>query len=344
MAWRWLWSTVVVSRTAGMTGPVRRRSTVAPWCGSGTCSMVTPGSGGGRLSGPPRWVGSPVGPRPCRPSTPVPCQRCGGGPARRCGRSVRIPSRSGPCPRRRRTVRRAFPPDGGPCGGAPPSSRPPAPGPSPCRPRRASRRWTPPGPGPRRGGRARCVPFRRGSGRHGSDGVSGLPVVRHPGRRHRRDMRGRPVDADAGEDREAVVAHHPPDVRRPGVGGPADPPVPRHRRLPQPAVTVIPHGAGRDRAGFTGAAGHPRSGTGRAAAGPSPPRAGGSGRPTRSARACGAFAAAGRDLPCASRRSSRPHRPRASGWRPATPDRRAAASHLGVRESKCTGPYRMSAR
>ncbi len=154
---------------------------------------------------------------------------------------------------------------------------------------------------PGSGGRAppaRCPP-------PGVGGPAGPPVPRR-----RRPCGGAEADraGDAVALRSYPVAH-----LAAGRSHPSRWMVPRHRRLPQPAVTVIPHGAG-----FTGAAGHPGSGTGRAAAGPGQPRA--------------------------SRRFPRPHRPRASGWRPASPDRRAAASHPGVRESKCTGLYRMSDR
>ncbi len=90
-----------------------------------------------------------------------------------------------------------------------------------------------------------------GAGRDGSDGVSGLLVVRHPVRRHRRDMRGQSVDADAGD--AVALRAYPVAHLAAGRSRPSRRMAPRHRRLPQPAVTVIPHGAGRDRAGFTGA-------------------------------------------------------------------------------------------
>ncbi len=65
---------VVVSRTAGMPGPVRRRSTVAPWCGSGIYRMVTPGPAAGGFPARPggkdhrRVLTHAVHPRPSHAS------------------------------------------------------------------------------------------------------------------------------------------------------------------------------------------------------------------------------------------------------------------------------------
>ncbi len=66
-----------------------------------------------------------------------------------------------------------------------------------------------------------------GAGRHGAHGTARLPTVRHPRRRHGRDLRGQPVHTDAGRQEEPVAADHAGDAGGAGLGGPADPGVPR---------------------------------------------------------------------------------------------------------------------